>query len=145
MIAPSPTSKIAPTLARGVSGGPVPATTTRPACIAFLVPNSRYELHLVPAGAIGVEPGKRLVGTIRATAMRIDEVHSGGRYVEPLAGRPRRVQGRVVGVEGGCVVIDAGVPIHCEPTDPRRPASSFEPGQLVSCDVKDGATFAALA
>jgi hypothetical protein len=44
-------------------------------------------------------------------------------------------------VKGNEVVVDAGVPIHCTPTDPRQKAGQFEVGQFVSFDVMDGARF----
>lgn len=144
MITPSPTTKLDPTLARGTLNEVVPATDTKPAYIKFAVPNTSYELHLVPQGEIPVTPGhpaKRLIGTIRVSARRLDTVGSGGRYVEPVMGRPRRVQGTVVQVVGGAVVVDAGVPIHCVLTDERQKPDEFRPGQFVSCDVLDGATF----
>lgn len=141
MITPSPTTRIDPSLARGVLGEVVPATATKEAYIKFLVPNTSYELHLRPAAEIATAKGKRLVGVIRAQARRIDVVGTGGQYVEPVFGRPRRVQGTVVRSEAGGVVVDAGVTIHLIPTDSRQSAEAFQPGQLVSCDVLDGATF----
>lgn len=141
MITPSPTTKIDPRLARGVLQSHEAATATRPARVVISIPNTSYELHLIPSGTIKAEIGKRIVGTIRARARRIDRVESGGRYVEPVFGRPRRVQGTVLAIEGASVVVHAGVPIHCEPTDPRQQASQFQPGELVSFDVLDGATF----
>lgn len=141
MITPSPTAKIDPALARGTLAGVVPETATKKGHITFAVPNTSYELHLIPTGAIAAAPGKRLIGIIKAQARRIDVVQSGGRYVEPVMGHPRRVQGSVVRVEGEAVVVDAGVPIHLTPTDARQGASQFQPGQFVSCDVMDGATF----
>lgn len=141
MITPSPTAKIDPALARGTLVEIVGEAATRKGYITFAVPNTSYELHLVATGAVGVAPGKRLVGVVKAQARRIDVVQSGGRFVEPVMGHPRRVQGTVVRVEGEAVVVDAGVPIHLTPTDPRQGASQFQPGQFVSCDVMDGATF----
>jgi len=144
MITPAPTSKIDPRHARGVLGAIVEATAAKPAHIIFKVPGTSYELYLEPSAGIHdikCAPGKRLVGIIRAQAKRIDEVRTGGRYVEPVYGRPRRVQGRIVAIEGPAVVVDAGVPIHCTPTDPRQEASGFEVGQFVSFDVKPGASF----
>ncbi len=128
-------------LARGTLGASLPATATRPAHIVFSVPNTSYELHLIPTGDVSVPVGRRLIGTIRAQARRIDVVQAGGKFVEPVFGRPRRVQGAVVGVKDGAVVVDAGVPIECVPTDQRQTPSQFEVGQIVSCDVLDGATF----
>lgn len=140
MIAPSPTSPIDPGLARGTFAGEVGATRGRPACVVLALPDTSYRLHLVPLSPVRAEPGKRLVGTIRVKARRIDVVTTGGTYIEPVEGRPRRVQGRVVRVQGGAVVVDAGAPVHCTPTDPRQTPDSFKPGDLVSFDALDGAT-----
>ena len=49
----------------------------------------------------------------------------------------------VVGIEGDRVVVDAGMPIHCRPTDARQKAGDFQPGDFVSFDVLRGATFGA--
>jgi len=70
-------------------------------------------------------------------------VGTGGRYVEPVYGRPRRVQGSVIAIDqaNNAVVVDATIPIHCTPTDPRQKATDFQPGQFVSFDVLEGATF----
>jgi len=140
MITPSPTTQIDPSVARGVLLETVAETATRPAFVKFGVPNTSYELHLRPVGAVNTTPGKRLLGVIRVQSRRIDVVGTGGKYVEPVAGRPRRVQGVVVRTDSDAVVVDAGVAIHLVPTDPRQKASTFQPGQMVSCDVLDGAT-----
>lgn len=146
MITPSPTTKIDPKLARGTLGSAHEATATKPAYLVLDLPNTSYQLHLQPVGGLasvqGVEPGKRLIGTIVARARRVDVPGTGGRYVEPVAGRPRRVQGRVIAVEQGRLVVDAGVPIHCELTDARQKPEQFPLGVIVSFDVLDGATFA---
>jgi len=143
MIAPSPTTVIDPALARGTFIEAVAETATKPAYIKFAVPNSSYELHLRPVGEISAQPGKRLIGIIRAQARRIDLTRTGGTFIEPLMGRPRRIQGTVLAIKDGAVVIDAGTTIHCTPTDPRQKASDFEPGQFVGFDVLDGASFEA--
>lgn len=146
MITPSPTTKIDPTVARGVFEGAIAEViglAPRPAMVAISFPNTSYQMHLVPVGgveSITTEVGKRFLGVIRAQARRIDVVNTGGRYVEPVYGRPRRVQGRVVAVVGKAVVVDAGMPIHCTPMDPRQTASQFQVGQFVSFDVLEGAT-----
>ncbi|MDX2117572.1 MAG: hypothetical protein SFY96_05240 [Planctomycetota bacterium] len=144
MITPSPTTKIDPTLARGTCLDIVAASATKPGHIVFGVPNTNYELHLQPTQ--NVQPAgidKRLIGSIKAQARRLDLVRTGGRYIEPVFGRPRRVQGSVVSVDSAqnVVVVNAGVPIALTLTDPRQQASQFEAGQIVSCDVHDGATF----
>ncbi len=141
MIQPAPTSKIDPRLARGVLAEVVAPAPPKPGYIKMTFPNTSYELHLLPTAPINTPAGKRLIGTIRARAKRIDVVETGGRFVEPVYGRPRRVQGTVVAIDGNAVVVDAGMPIHCEPTDPRQKPADFTPGDLVAFDVLDGATF----
>lgn len=143
MIHPHPTTKIDPKLARGVYGGVVPATPTEPEYIRLQIPNSNYDLHLVAVGPITAEVGKRLIGTIRVKARRMDVVGTGGKFVEPVTGRPRRVQGRVIGVDeqAGAVVVDAGVPMLVTPTDARQAPTAFRPGQMVGFDALEGSTF----
>lgn len=138
MIHPAPTGRIDPKIARGV------LVSAGPSVVKVSFPNTNYELHLVPQGPVSTEPGKRILGVISAQARRIDTVRTGGRYVEPVIGRPRRVQGSVVAVlpESGVVVVDAGMPIHVTPTDPRQKAADFQPGQFVSFDVLEGASLA---
>lgn len=143
MIHPAPTSKIDPRLARGTFLETLPATATKPEYVKLTFPNTRYELYLLPQSPVTTERGKRIIGTIHAQARRIDKVETGGRYVEPVFGRPRRVQGRVIAIDGerGEVVVHAGVPIHCKPTDHRQKATDFHEGDFVSFDVLDGASF----
>ncbi|HEX8877768.1 MAG TPA: hypothetical protein VF777_13540 [Phycisphaerales bacterium] len=139
MITPAPTTKIDPKLCRGVLEQIVPESATKPAYIVISVPNTSYQIHLL--GTAGGEIGKTIVGTVRAKARRIDVVQSGGRYLEPVFGRPRRIQGSIVAIDGSSVVVNAGVPVHVEPTDPRQSAGGFQVGQFISFDALDGATF----
>lgn len=148
MIAPHPTSKIDASIARGTLVALTPATATKPAFLSFGVAGTSYQIHLLYADSSNATLqaklgtiSKRLIGTIHAQAKRIDIVQTGGQYVEPVMGRPRRVQGSVVAIKGNEVVVDAGVPIHCTPTDPRQNAAQFQVGQFVSFDVMDGARF----
>lgn len=143
MITPSPTSRIEPHLARGIFEGTVPATATRPECVRITFPNTSYDLHLVPTGPVGAALGKRVIGVVRARARRVDVVGTGGRYVEPVYGRPQRVQGTVIGADASAntITVQAGVPIVCELTDPRQKAGQFEIGAFVSFDVLEGASF----
>jgi hypothetical protein len=143
MIHPAPTTRIDPTLARGELLEVVQPTATIAGAIVFGIPNSSYQVHLVAATPVDVQPGGRLIGTIAARARRIDIVRTGGKFLEPVFGRPRRVQGRVVAVDGAknVVVVDATVPVHITPGDQRQKATDFEVGQIVGFDVYDGATF----
>lgn len=143
MIYPAPTSTIDPTHARGVLAEVIPATATRPSLLKITFPNTSYAMHLLPGGQITTPVGKRIVGVIRAKARRVDVVQTGGRYIEPIYGHPRRVQGSVVAVNEGrrSIVVNAAVPIECELTDDRQKPGDFEVGSFVSFDVMDGATF----
>jgi hypothetical protein len=143
MISPSPTSRIAPNIARGTLVEVVPDSATKPGYVVIAFPNTSYLTHLRPTGAIRTKIGKRIEGTIRAKVRRLDVVGSGGRYLEPVEGRPRRLQGSVIECDeqANTVTVHAGVPVVCTLGDERQSAPQFKAGQFVSCDVFDGATF----
>lgn len=107
------------------------------------VPGTDYRLRLETYKAPTTPIGKRIHGIIRARARRIDVVRTGGRYVEPVYGRPRRVQGRVAAIDESDhgIVVQAGVPIVCRLTDDRQRPADFAIGDFVSFDVMAGATF----
>lgn len=143
MIHPAPTTKIDPTHARGVLHALVPASGNTPEHVVIEFPNTSYQIHLVPTVPITSEVGKRIIGVVRVEARRVDVVDTGGRYFEPVFGRPRRVQGRVIAHDEtqNAIVVDATVPIHMALTDARQRPGDFAIGDLVSCDVRDGGTF----
>jgi len=141
MLQPAPTTRIDPKLARGTLVEIVDATATKPAHIVLHPHNTNYQTHLEPVGEITTEPGKTITGIIRAKAKRIDVVSTGGRFVDPVFGRPRRVQGSIIAIDRGHLVVSAGMPIHCKPTAPGQSADDFEIGQFVSFSVERGATF----
>ena len=137
MLNPAPTNKLDPSLARGV----LESSGADHIVVSF--PNTNYQMHLVPTAPALREIGKRIIGTIRVDARRVDVVDTGGKYVEPVFGRPRRVQGRVLALSDSArtLTVDAGMTIHLHLLDDRQRPSDFTHGDLVSCDVKDGATF----
>ncbi|MEL6328520.1 MAG: hypothetical protein AAFR38_02565 [Planctomycetota bacterium] len=143
MLHPAPTSKTPAGVARGVLEERIVATATTPAFVVLSFYNTDYRLHLRPVGEVTRLEGKRVEGVIRAEAKRVDVVSSGGRYVEPVFGRPRRVQGSVVATEpaANTITVNAGMPIVCRLTDSRQRASDFEVGDFVSFDVLRGASF----
>lgn len=143
MLKPAPTSKIDPSLARGVLAEHHPETPTQAARVVLTFPNTNYRVHLLPTAAITTEVGKRAIGTIHAKARRADVVTTGGRFVEPVFGRPRRVQGTVLSrdTSKNVLLVHAGFPIHCALTAPNQKAADFADGDFVSFDVMDGATF----
>lgn len=142
-------------LARGILEQVVPATATRPGYVVFGVPGSSYRLHLRPVPgpeAITTPVGKRLIGVIRVQARRVDVVRTGGRLIEPVIGRPRRIHATVLAQDtarhelllhaGGAPGVDAiPLPVVARLTDARQSPSGFPVGTLVAFDVLDGATF----
>jgi hypothetical protein len=142
MITPSPTTKLDPRLARGTLAAINPASGPHPAHIVLAIPNTSYEIALVPTAPISTPPGHRLLGTIRATSRRIDLVETGGRYIEPVFGKPRRIQGTVLGSDpSGALIVNATVPFLITPGDPRQSASMFPEGSLIALDLPDWPTF----
>lgn len=112
--------------------------------IVLGIPGTDYKLHLVPIGSVTPDPRGRVRGVIRAQAQRVDIVGTGGRFIEPVFGRPRRVQGRILSgdVAANTITLHAGAgPITVTLTDPRQTTGDFARGQLVGFDVLRGATF----
>jgi hypothetical protein len=107
------------------------------------LPTTNYQLHLTSTADLRVEIGKRVIGRIRCKAWKLDYVSAGGSFIEPILGRPRRVQGRVIGSLGShntLVVEVCGTPIVTELPD-RWQADAIQIGTHVGVDVYDGATF----
>lgn len=150
MLDPAPTTKIAPELTRAKLTEVIEATATTPAFLVLSPDNADYKLHLEPAGGklpqgLADRVGQRLIGTVRAEAKRIDVVRSGGKFIDPVFGRPRRVQGRIIASNpaSNTVTISAGagVPIVCKVTGPGQKAGDFELLSFVACQILRGATF----
>lgn len=143
MIHPSPTTAIAIDTARGTLEQVVEATATKPGYIVVSFPNTSYQTHLIPTGPIAATVGKRILGVVRARTRRVDSVETGGRYVEPVFGRPRRVQGTVVATDAmaNTITVNAGFPLVCVIGDERQRAEQFAIGDMVTFDLPDHATF----
>ena len=109
--------------------------------ITLGIPGTDYRMSLVvkskPADAVGA----RVAGQIHARARRVDVLRSGGRFIDPVYGRPRRLQGRITAVDAAhnTLTVYAGAPFVCELTLDQK-ATKFEVGQLVSFDVERGAS-----
>ncbi|MFG0293320.1 MAG: hypothetical protein ACIAQF_08610 [Phycisphaerales bacterium JB065] len=101
-----------------------------------------HQMHLTVASPVDTEPGKRILGTIRVEARRLDICGTGGSYVEPVYGRPRRIQGTIIDIDSAnaSVVVDAGMPIVAK-LDGLQRTSDFKLGDHVTFAVKPGATF----
>ncbi len=117
--------------------------------VVLAFPGSDYQLHLVPERPVTTTPGKRVLGIIKAQARRVDVVRTGGQFVEPVMGRPRIVQGRVVEVNAspngpGTLTVLAPMPILLKLGELQH-AGQFKIGDLVNTHTLPGATFAPLA
>jgi hypothetical protein len=89
-------------------------THNAPQKVAVQIPDTPYELHLHPAAPVAPSPQGRVHGVIRCSVWKLDVVSAGGAYVEPLIGRPRRVQGKVIGSlpESNSLIVEVrGTPI----------------------------------
>jgi hypothetical protein len=112
--------------------------------IVVSITGTNYQLHLKPTTAVDTPVGKRTKGVIRTDVWKVDFVSAGGgAYVEPVYGRPRRVQGRVIGTGPGAnsVVVDVcGCPFIGDLPE-RWQAADMKPGIRVGLEVHQGATF----
>jgi len=106
------------------------------------LPGTDYQIYLQTDADLGTQLNKRITGTIHARARRVDLVHTGGRYFEPVYGRPRRLQGRISSLDEATntITVDCGCPFVCELATGQQ-AANFSEGMLVSFDVERGATF----
>jgi hypothetical protein len=66
--------------------------------ITVRVPGMNYQNSFQLKNGISVSAGDRIRATIHAPAWKVDRVDMGGNYVEPLYGRPRRMQGTILSV-----------------------------------------------
>ncbi len=114
--------------------------------ITLAKPGTDYALELVVGEAPAAPVGGKIRGEIRVNAARMDVIETGGKYIEPVAGPPRRVAGRIVEIDSrvNLVVVDAGpFTVVCTPHELQK-ATRFRVDQMVTMGVKPGATFKAI-
>ncbi len=120
----------------------------RDGSIVLAVPGTDYRVSLLVGTPINAAENdllnRKVRGVIRAQARRIDVVKTGGRFIEPIYGRPRRVQGVIVATDPAAdtVTVQAheSLPIVCK-TNGAQHAADFKIGQFVAFDIAAGATF----
>lgn len=117
--------------------------------VVMSVPGTSYRLQFrptVPASAIATAEGKRIRGIVRGKAQRMHAAHAGGRFIEPVSGQPRIVQGTVIAVDGGNnrLLIEMVIPAWLD-VEPGQKASEFAVGQMVNMYVESGMTFTPVA
>ena len=111
--------------------------------IVLDIPHTDYRLHLAVDRAPAAAEGERLTGSIHAQAKRVDPIRSGGRFIEPNYGRPRRVQGTIIGgdLEANQLHVHCGGAPIIATLMPAQRAADFAIGQMVLFDVERGAKF----
>lgn len=112
--------------------------------VVLTIHHTDYQLHLVAenAAVAALPLHKPVTGRITAKARRVDVTTTGGRFIEPVYGRPRRVQGRISGLDpaANTITVQTCCPITVT-LMPNQKAEQFEVGQLVGFDVEKGAAF----
>jgi hypothetical protein len=106
------------------------------------VPGTNYRNTFILHSPATLEPGQRVRGTIHAPAWKVDRVELGGNYVEPLFGRPRRMQGTILSVNPA--TNELTVQVAYEATvklPPKYTASNYHPGERVGWDNIEIPTF----
>jgi hypothetical protein len=104
--------------------------------ITLRVPNMNYcNTFAIKGTAPSVTPGERIRGTIHAPAWKVDRVDLGGNYVEPLYGRPRRMQGTILSVNTAANELTVQVAYEVTVKMPEKyNAADFHPGERVGWD-----------
>lgn len=113
--------------------------------VTLSVPGTDYRLDLVldgEAGSITTPVGKRIRGTIHASALRVHPTSAGGKFIEPVWGTPRIVTGTVVVADAdqGRVLVDVAVPMWVT-TPEGQDFSVIVPGEMVNFYVESGCVF----
>lgn len=81
--------------------------------IVFGPSGTNYQHHLESTGVggsglSGLREGSVVRGLVRLKARKVYTVVAGGNFVAPILGTPRTIQGQVVGIGEGYVVVQAG-------------------------------------
>lgn len=112
--------------------------------VVLTIHHTDYQLHLVAdnAAVASLPLHEPVHGKITAKARRVDVATTGGRFIEPVYGRPRRIQGRISGIDAAAntITVQTCCPITVT-LMPIQKATDFEVGQLVGFDVEKGAAF----
>ena len=107
------------------------------------LPATEYQLHLTIESPLKPTPQRRVKGVIRCPVWKVDTVSAGGAYIEPVLGRPRRIQGRVVGSidQSNTVILEVRSTLILGDLPDRWTASELPVGSPLAIDVRDGSSF----
>lgn len=114
--------------------------------VVFAPVETNYEIRLEAQGPLArAQVGVILDGIIRVAALKVWTVPSGGNFIEPIFGPPRKIQGRIRYLDEEQMVLQAGTPIVVAlPADPaafdlvRGPLAV---GVMANVSVAPGASF----
>ena len=111
--------------------------------VVLNIPGTGYQIHLRPTAPVEPTPQGRVRGVVRLPVWKLDVITAGGAFIEPIFGRPRRVQGTVIGAEpsGNAVIVDIFGQPFVGDLPPRWNAAELATGTRVGLDVKEGGTF----
>lgn len=104
---------------------------------------AKYQLHLKPLSQVTAHHHTRIKGIIRADVWKVDFVSKGGAYIEPIYGKPRRIQGTTLAhlEDENSIIIDVwDTPIVAELPE-RWQARDIQPGTKVAVDIQGIPTF----
>ena len=104
--------------------------------VTLAVPNTNYRnsFKVVDGGSVPAV-GTKVRGTLHAPAWKVDRVELGGNYVEPLFGRPRRMQGTILSVSPATneLTVQVGYDVTVKLPE-RYKAADYAAGQRVGWD-----------
>jgi hypothetical protein len=110
--------------------------------VTLKVPGSNYRNSFALHENAVLTAGSRIRGTIHAPAWKVDRVELGGNYVEPLFGRPRRMQGTILSVNATTNELTVQVGYEATVKLPAQyKASEYAVGERVGWDNIDIPTF----
>ena len=114
--------------------------------VVVAIPATNYRLYLAVDSPLDAAVGQTVTGRIHARAGKIDLVRSGGRYIEPVFGRPRRLQGRILEIGPGPdqLTVNCVAPFVCTVTTDQDPRA-FQRDQLIHFDIGPNAIFEPIA
>lgn len=110
--------------------------------VTLRVAGMNYQNTFLVKGEEGLQVGQRVRGRIYAPAWKVDRVGMGGNYVEPLMGRPRRMQGTILSVDtvANELTVRVGYEVTVRLPEKYR-AGDFEVGERVGWDNVDVPVF----
>ena len=119
-----------------------PPAGGRPGLVVLGLPGTDYRLHLAAETIPEPDAFGQVTGRIHLSTRRVDIVGTGGRFIEPVYGRPARIQGTVLETDTDrhTLTVLCVVPFICRIEDRQRP-DEFKRGQLVGFGVYPGARF----